>query len=54
MRADLFSCPFFVCRLIGLSLIALLATGCKTEKDPDQPTLLGAPPTTAYLGVEYY
>ncbi|GGC77772.1 hypothetical protein [Marinobacter halophilus] len=54
MRADVFSRPPFTCRLIGLSLIALAATGCKTEKDPDQPTLLGAPPTTAYLGVEYY
>ncbi len=54
MRADLFSRTPYTCRLIGLSLIALVATGCKTEKDPDQPTLLGAPPATAYLGVEYY
>ncbi|KPQ27694.1 MAG: hypothetical protein HLUCCX14_13810 [Marinobacter excellens HL-55] len=54
MRADLFSRTSYTCRLIGLSLIALVATGCKTEKDPDQPTLLGAPPATAYLGVEYY
>ena len=54
MRADLFSCTPFTGRLIGLSLVVLAATGCKTEKDPDQPTLLGAPPTTAYLGVEYY
>ncbi|MFO8142893.1 MAG: hypothetical protein R6T87_13635, partial [Marinobacter sp.] len=51
---DLLSRPPFACRLIGLFLIALAASGCKTEKDPDQPTLLGAPPTTAYLGVEYY
>lgn len=41
-------------RLLGLALVALASAGCKTEKDPDQPTLLGAPPTTAYLGVEYY
>ena len=54
MRADLFSRSTSSGRLLGVALIALAATGCKTEKDPDQPTLLGAPPTTAYLGVEYY
>ncbi|MEC7432966.1 MAG: hypothetical protein VYC10_06595, partial [Pseudomonadota bacterium] len=54
MRADLFSRSTASGRLLGAALIALAATGCKTEKDPDQPTLLGAPPTTAYLGVEYY
>ncbi|MCA0911567.1 hypothetical protein [Marinobacter nauticus] len=54
MRADLFSRSTASGRLLGVALIALAATGCKTEKDPDQPTLLGAPPTTAYLGVEYY
>ena len=35
-------------------LFALAASGCKTEKDPAQPTILGVPPATAYLGVEYY
>src|SRR5690606_5342262 len=54
MRADLYSRTILSGRLAGLTLIALVAAGCKTEKDPDQPTLLGAPPTTAYLGVEYY
>ncbi|MBJ6138010.1 hypothetical protein [Marinobacter litoralis] len=54
MRADLSSrtCP--ASRLAGLALIVLVFAGCKTEKDPDQPTLLGAPAPTAYLGVEYY
>ncbi|MGC8120531.1 hypothetical protein [Marinobacter sp. VGCF2001] len=54
MRADLFSRSTASGRLLGIALIALAATGCKTEKDPDQPTLLGAPPAIAYLGVEYY
>ncbi|ERS10228.1 hypothetical protein Q673_13340 [Marinobacter sp. EN3] len=54
MRADLFSRSTASGRLLGVALIALAAAGCKTEKDPDQPNLLGAPPTTAYLGVEYY
>ncbi|WP_286815273.1 hypothetical protein [Marinobacter sp. UBA3607] len=54
MRADLFSRTFSTGRLAGLALVALAAAGCKTEKDPDAPTLLGAPPTTAYIGVEYY
>ncbi|MET4026856.1 hypothetical protein ABIE59_002384 [Marinobacter sp. MBR-99] len=54
MRADLLPRTFFSGRLLGLALIVLASAGCKTEKDPDQPTLLGAPPTNAYLGVEYY
>src|SRR5690554_4988896 len=54
MRADLFSRTFSTGRLAGLALVALAAAGCKTEKDPDDPTLLGAPPATAYIGVEYY
>lgn len=54
MRADLFSRTFSTGRLAGLALVALAVAGCKTEKDPDAPTLLGAPPTTAYIGVEYY
>lgn len=35
-------------------LLTFIIAGCKTEKDPDQPTILGATPGTAYLGVEYY
>lgn len=35
-------------------VIALSVTACKTEKDADQPTILGVPAPTAYLGVEYY
>ncbi|MBZ0332741.1 hypothetical protein [Marinobacter sp. AL4B] len=54
MRADLSSRICSAGRLAGVALIALVAAGCKTEKDPDQPTLLGAPAPTAYLGVEYY
>lgn len=41
-------------RIAGLLVLTLALAGCKTEKDPDSPTLLGAPPGTAYLGVEYY
>lgn len=55
MRAD--SClshTISTFRLLVLVLLALAAAGCKTEKSPDQPTLLGIPPTTAYLGVRYY
>lgn len=55
MRAD--SClshTISTFRLLVLVLLALAAAGCKTEKSPDQPTLLGEPPTTAYLGVKYY
>ncbi|BES71240.1 hypothetical protein RE428_22580 [Marinobacter nanhaiticus D15-8W] len=40
---------------LGLALVAVLAiTGCKSEKSPEQPTIIGTPPGTAYLGVEYY
>ncbi|MGM0769884.1 MAG: hypothetical protein ACQEV6_17860 [Pseudomonadota bacterium] len=39
----------------GLLLaVALIAAGCKTDTGPDDPTVLGVPPTEAYLGVEYY
>ncbi|PSF05621.1 hypothetical protein C7H09_13220 [Marinobacter fuscus] len=41
-------------RCAGLILALAAISGCKTEADPDQPTLLGAPPAVAYLGVEYY
>lgn len=40
---------------LGFVLLAILAvTGCKSEKSPEQPTIIGTPPGTAYLGVEYY
>lgn len=54
MRADCLSsiAPGF--RFTGLILLSLVLGGCKTETDPDQPNILGAPPSTAYLGVEYY
>lgn len=55
MRAD--SLPRIACSLgrYGLLLAAtLIATGCKTDTGPDDPTILGDPPTEAYLGVEYY
>lgn len=55
MRAD--SLPRIACTLgrYGLLLAAtLIATGCKTDTGPDDPTILGDPPTEAYLGVEYY
>ncbi len=54
MRADCLFCKATDLRVAGLLFLALIVSGCKTEKDPDQPTLLGVPPSTAYLGVEYY
>lgn len=39
--------------IVVLVLLSLGLSGCKTEKDPDQPTILGVPPVFAYLGVEY-
>lgn len=54
MRADLSPRTFLAGRVASLALLALVTAGCKTEKDPDQPTLIGTPAPTAYLGVEYY
>lgn len=54
MRAELFPRTVIVLQVAVLLLLAVTASGCKTEKDPDQPTILGIPPATAYLGVEYY
>lgn len=54
MRAELFSRTAIAMQVAITLLLALTVSGCKTEKDPDQPTILGATPTTAYLGVEYY
>lgn len=53
MRAELFPRPVITKQLAIVLLLALTASGCKTEKDPDQPTILAATPGTAYLGVEY-
>lgn len=54
MRADSAPGVSSVVR-ITLSLCLLLAlSGCKTEKSPDKPTIIGTPPNVAYLGVEYY
>lgn len=55
MRAD--SLPRISTQVARTMLVALLAlgfAGCKSEKDPDDPAVLGVPPKEAYLGVEYY
>lgn len=55
MCADVCSRPKrYPGRLILAMLLPVLLAACKTEKDPDDPTILGVPPATAYLGVEYY
>ncbi|HTN33237.1 MAG TPA: hypothetical protein VL091_04480 [Marinobacter sp.] len=54
MRADVSLRLVSVTRLAVVLLIALGVTACKTEKDADQPVVLGVPAPTAYLGVEYY
>lgn len=54
MRADFISGIVSAIRFTGLILLALGLAACKTEKAADQPTILGIPPSTAYLGVEYY
>ena len=53
MGADSYSRIHPVRQLVFLALLSLGLSGCKTEKDPDQPTILGVPPVFAYLGVEY-
>lgn len=53
MGADLYSRIHPVCHLALLALLSFGLSACKTEKDPDQPTILGVPPVFAYLGVEY-
>lgn len=53
MGADFYSCIHPVRRIAVLVLILFGLSACKTEKDPDQPTVLGVPPVFAYLGVEY-
>ncbi|MFL1465863.1 hypothetical protein [Marinobacter sp. HN1S83] len=55
MRADLLPRIAFLARCHGLLIVlALISTGCKTDKGSDDPTVLGVPPGEAYLGVEYY
>jgi len=53
MGADFYSRIHPVCHTAMLVLLSLGLSACKTEKDPDQPTILGVPPVFAYLGVEY-
>ncbi|PPI85457.1 hypothetical protein KEHDKFFH_03200 [Marinobacter maroccanus] len=53
MGADFYSRIHPVRQRVVLVLLSLGLSGCKTEKDPDQPTILGVPPVFAYLGVEY-
>lgn len=54
MRAELFPRTVIAIQVAAVLLLSVTATGCKTEKDPDQPTILGVPSANAYLGVEYY
>lgn len=55
MRADSLTRIAFATGRHGLLLaVALIASGCKTDTGPDDPTVLGVPPAEAYLGVEYY
>ncbi|WP_100640241.1 hypothetical protein [Marinobacter salexigens] len=53
MRAELFPRTAVIKQFATVLLLAFIVSGCKTEKDPDQPTILGIPPAVAYLGVEY-
>ena len=53
MGADYYSRSHPVSRMAILGLFFLGLSACKTEKDADQPTILGVPPVSAYLGVEY-
>ncbi|QSP94040.1 hypothetical protein LPB19_12665 [Marinobacter salinisoli] len=54
MRAEIPSRIVSATRAAAVLLIVLILAGCKTEKDPDPATVLGNPPETAYLGVEYF
>lgn len=53
MGADFYSRIHPVFRIAILGLLFLGLSACKTEKDADQPTVLGVPPVVGYLGVEY-
>ncbi len=54
MRADFVSRTASASRLLALLLFTSALVACKTEKDPDDPTIIGVPPAEAFLGVEYY
>ncbi|MDO6442177.1 hypothetical protein [Marinobacter sp. 2_MG-2023] len=54
MRAESYPRPAILANMAIILLLVSAASGCKTEKDPDQLTILGIPPAAAYLGVEYY
>ena len=54
MRADPAFRTIFNFRLLLTLLLASSLVACKTEKDPDDPTIIGVPPAEAFLGVEYY
>ncbi|WP_322003190.1 hypothetical protein [Marinobacter alexandrii] len=54
MRADLVSRTASASRFLATLFFASALVACKTEKDPDDPTIIGVPPAEAYLGVEYY
>ncbi len=54
MRADLVSRTGSASRLLVTLVFASALIACKTEKDPDDPTIIGVPPAEAYLGVVYY
>lgn len=54
MRADSLSCFFgYSGRLVLTAFVVIALQGCKTERDADDPVVLGIPPEDAYLGVEY-
>ncbi|WP_404363039.1 hypothetical protein [Marinobacter sp.] len=41
--------------VVLVTLIAMaVVSGCKTENDPDDPTIIGRPAPQAFLGVEYF
>lgn len=47
------SCPA-TCRGLVVAVLILLSSGCgETSKSPEDPEILGVPPDTAYLGVDY-
>lgn len=41
-----------LCRVLGLAILLAIG-GCSNDADPEEPVVLGVPPDTAYLGVEY-
>lgn len=43
-----------LCRIVMPALILVVLAGCRSKNPADNPTVLGSPPATAYLGVDYY